>query len=63
LELAVRDCPFNSLYWAFYDRHRQRLARNPRIGMMLRMLDRISDQERTNILKQAGHYLEHIEDL
>jgi len=31
--------------------------------MMLRMLDRISDQERTNILKQAGHYLEHIEDL
>ncbi len=31
--------------------------------MMLRMLDRFSDQERTNILKQAEYYLEHIEDL
>ncbi len=58
-----RACPFNSLYWAFYDRHRERLVRNPRIGMMLRMLDRFSDQERTNILKQAEYYLEHIEDL
>jgi deoxyribodipyrimidine photolyase-related protein len=58
-----RACPFNSLYWAFYHRHRDKLSKNPRIGMMYRLLDRFSDEERLNILKQAKWYLKHIEDL
>lgn len=58
-----RACPFNSLYWAFYDRHRERLSKNPRIGMMLRVLDRFSDKERFNIINQANFYLEQIEKL
>jgi deoxyribodipyrimidine photolyase-related protein len=27
------DCPITSLYWAFLDRHRKRLANNPRLRM------------------------------
>ena len=29
-------CPFNSLYWHFYDRNRDKLEKNPRIGMAYR---------------------------
>lgn len=36
-------CPFNSLYWHFLMRHRERLERNPRIGMVYRNLARMSE--------------------
>jgi deoxyribodipyrimidine photolyase-related protein len=49
-------CPFNSLYWDFYHRHRDSLARNPRIGMMYKTLDRMDAQELANTLKQAELY-------
>ncbi|MFN4299785.1 MAG: cryptochrome/photolyase family protein [Thermaurantimonas sp.] len=56
-------CPFNSLYWHFYDRHRKLLEKNPRIGMMYQSLDRMAENERQNILKQAEEYLSHINDI
>ncbi len=46
-------CPFNSLYWHFYDRHRDKLANNPRIGMMYRTWDKMDPKERENILSWA----------
>lgn len=58
-----RACPFNSLYWAFYFRHRDKLAANPRIGMMYRVMDRFEKEEFSGILKQAEYYIEHIEEL
>lgn len=58
-----RACPFNSLYWHFYHRHRDILAENPRIGMMYRVLDRFSEDDRKKILSQAESYLANIEEL
>lgn len=58
-----RACPFNSLYWAFYERHRDKLSQNLRIAMMYRILDRFSAAERARILKQANAYLDIIEEL
>jgi deoxyribodipyrimidine photolyase-related protein len=49
-------CPLNSLYWDFYDRHRDKLAKNPRIGMMLKTLDRMESSERERTLRQASLY-------
>jgi len=49
-------CPFNSLYWGFYARHRERLASNPRIGMMYRTWDRMAAVERKRVLRQAEIY-------
>lgn len=58
-----RACPFNSLYWAFYHRHRAKLAGNPRIGMMYRLWDRFAETERSRILQQAKKYIDSIEEL
>ncbi len=49
-------CPFNSLYWDFYARHRSKLASNPRIGMMYRIWDRMAAVERKHLRRQAEVY-------
>ena len=62
-KVGEHACPFNSLYWNFYDRHADKLKRNPRIGMMYKVWERMSQQDRTAILVQAEKYLEHINEL
>ena len=52
-------CPFNSLYWAFVERHRERLARNGRIAQMVRLWDRMAADEREATLAQARHYADN----
>jgi deoxyribodipyrimidine photolyase-related protein len=54
-------CPFNSLYWHFYSRHREKLEKNPRIGMMYRTWDKMTNQQ--EVLNQAEFYLENINSL
>jgi len=54
-------CPFNALYWEFFARHRDRLASNPRIGMMYRTWDRMKEKER--ILNRAGALRQHLNSL
>jgi deoxyribodipyrimidine photolyase-related protein len=51
------------LYWNFYDRHADKLKRNPRIGMMYKVWERMSQQDRTAILEQAEKNLERINEL
>lgn len=58
-----KACPFNSLYWNFYDKHETRLAKNPRIGMMYNVWGRMEPKAKADILEQAKFYLEHINDL
>ncbi len=58
-----KACPFNSLYWNFYDRNRALLEKNPRIGMMYRVWDRMDSENKEAILKQADYYLNHINEL
>ncbi len=58
-----RACPFNSLYWDFYDRHRDKLGKNPRIGMMYRVWDRMDGEKKEAILKQAAHYKKKADQL
>lgn len=54
-------CPFNSLYWHFYDRNRDKLEKNPRIGMAYRTLDKLKNKE--ELLNQAEIYLKDLENL
>ena len=46
-------CPFNLLYWAFLDRHRQRFEANPRMGQMYATWDRMDPDRRERIVREA----------
>jgi deoxyribodipyrimidine photolyase-related protein len=58
-----RACPFNSLYWNFYDSHESKLAKNPRIGMMYNVWGKMQADAKAEILEQALYYLSHIDEL
>jgi deoxyribodipyrimidine photolyase-related protein len=58
-----KACPFNSLYWQFYERHRDKLSDNHRVGMMYKTWDKMGSDRKTEYLKQAQYYLENIESL
>ncbi len=55
-----KACPFNSLYWNFYNKHETKLAKNPRIGMMYSVWNKMEPKAKAEILEQAKHYLEEI---
>lgn len=57
------SCPFNSLYWHFMTRHRERLEQNPRTGMLFGNWDKRKEQDKQAILSRAEWCLEHIEEL
>jgi deoxyribodipyrimidine photolyase-related protein len=57
------SCPFNSLYWNFYAKNFEKLAKNQRLGMMLTTWRKKDTEEKNQLLKQAAYYLNHIEEL
>jgi deoxyribodipyrimidine photolyase-related protein len=62
-KVGDKACPFNSLYWNFYDRHEAKLAKNPRIGMMYNVWRKMQPEAKTALLEQAQYYLTHINEL
>jgi deoxyribodipyrimidine photolyase-related protein len=62
-KVGDRACPFNSLYWNFYDRHADKLSRNPRIGMMYKVWEKMKPDDKAAILDQAQTYLMNINEL
>ncbi|MDP2040237.1 MAG: cryptochrome/photolyase family protein [Algoriphagus sp.] len=54
-------CPFNSLYWHFYDRNRDKLEKNPRIGMAYKTWDKMGNKQ--ELLDQAEKYLDQLDQL
>jgi deoxyribodipyrimidine photolyase-related protein len=58
-----RACPFNSLFWDFYHRHRDKLENHPRIGFVYRTWDKMGASSREGILAHAAHVLLHLDEL
>jgi deoxyribodipyrimidine photolyase-related protein len=58
-----KACPFNSLYWNFYDKHEDKLAKNPRIGMMYNVWRKMKPEDKSSLLEQADYYLKNINEL
>lgn len=56
-------CPFNSLYWHFYARNRDKLEGNHRIGMMYRTWDKMSADKQKALLDKAENLLQNINSL
>jgi deoxyribodipyrimidine photolyase-related protein len=51
-----RACPFTTLYWDYLIRHETTLARNPRMAMQLKNLQRLGSAEREAIAQQAARH-------
>lgn len=63
LKTGNRACPFNSLYWNFYDRHEKLLAKNPRVSMMYNVWYKMDPKAKADLLQQAEVYLKTIDQL
>jgi len=61
--IGEKACPFNSLFWNFYEKNEDKLRKNQRISMVYRNLDKMSAEERTEIIRQAEKYLQNVEKL
>jgi len=53
-------CPFNSLYWHFLADNREVLKGNPRLGMIYKTLDRMSEDKRAALMAQASDFLDRL---
>ena len=63
LKTGEKSCPFNSLYWNFYDKNESKLSKNPRIGMMYNVWRRMKPEDKIALLQQADYYLKNINNL
>lgn len=61
--IGNQACPFNALYWDFFDRHAARFENNPRIGMAYRQLAKMTPDERTAISEQAVYWRKNVGSL
>ncbi len=62
-KVGAKACPFNSLYWHFFERNRTLLQGNQRLGMMYNVWNKMPADERAAIVQQAEHYLARLEEL
>ena len=58
-----KACPFNSLYWNFYDKNEDKLGKNPRIGMMYNVWRKMKVDDKAALLEQANYYLNNINNI
>ncbi len=57
---GAKACPFTLLYWAFLIRHRAKLARNPRMALPYRNLDRMPEAEQAALTAAAERFLDSL---
>jgi deoxyribodipyrimidine photolyase-related protein len=54
---GVDACPFNYLYWDFLARNRSKLEGNPRVSMMYKTWDRMTEDRKIEIVADSERFL------
>lgn len=62
-KLGEGACPFNALYWDFFDRHEPILGGNTRLGMVYRQLQKMQGSQLDALRAQAADIRARIENL
>ena len=62
-KLGEDACPFNSLYWNFFDRHQHKLSNNPRLGIVNSQIKKMDQSQKKEINKKANFYLNNLNSL
>ena len=57
------SCPFNALYWNFFDSQRDKLQSNFRLGMVYRTYDKMNADVKAGIREKAQYLLDNINTL
>ena len=55
-------CPYNLLYWDFYNRHSKRFASNPRTSMMVNSWLKRPESDRRIVTTEAAGFLKSLEN-
>ena len=61
--LGERACPYNALYWDFFERNAERLSGNQRLGMVYRNLGKMDDEARAAFQSQAADLRSRLDQL
>lgn len=56
-------CPFNSLYWHFLHRNKEKLGNNHRLTMIYNVWSKMSESKQQALLERADWCLEHMDEL
>ncbi len=62
-KVGAKACPFNSLYWHFFDKNEDKLVKNPRVSMMYSVWRKMKPSDKEALLLQANNYLKKINEL
>jgi len=57
VKTGPQACPFNYLYWNFYDQHAHRFASNPRTRMPVQAWQRRSPEDQETVRRSAEEFL------
>ncbi|AHB74257.1 MULTISPECIES: cryptochrome/photolyase family protein [Pandoraea] len=60
---GARACPFNALYWDFFDHHAPTLQDNPRLAIVFRQWQKMDDAQREALRAHAAKLRERLDTL
>lgn len=61
--IGEKACPFNSLYWNFTYRHKEKLYKNQRMKYVFATWDKFSSEKKEAIKDRADFLLKHLNEL
>jgi deoxyribodipyrimidine photolyase-related protein len=53
---------WDGLFWRFMHVHRDFFSKNPRLGMLLKTFDKMSEEKKSNHLQKANNYLKSLDE-
>ncbi|AEV39024.1 deoxyribodipyrimidine photolyase-related protein [Pseudovibrio sp. FO-BEG1] len=56
-----KACPFNYLYWNFLEKNQEKLRGNPRVSMIYRSWDKMSDAKRDQIKQDSQRFFAELD--